>query len=61
MVTDSKEFKGIDPENVEKVIQDEDTTVTYDKPIDRKDNDIQSLSKIREHIDNLQGSSFNWG
>ena len=55
MVTDSKEFTSIDPKNVEKVIKDQDTTLTFGKPIEIQNADIQLLSKIGEQKEN---SSF---
>ena len=52
MVTDSKEFTSIDPKNVEKVIKDQDTTLTFGKPIEIQNADIQLLSKIGEQKEN---------
>lgn len=48
MVTDSKELTSIDPKDVEKVIKDQDTTLTFGKPIEIKKDDVQLLSKIGE-------------
>jgi hypothetical protein len=52
MVTDSKEFPSIDPKNVEKVIKDRDTTLTFEKPlgIEIEKSDTQILSTIGEKI-----------
>lgn len=52
MVTDSKEFTSIDPKNVEKVIKDQDTTLTFGKPIEIQNADVQLLSKIGEQKEN---------
>jgi hypothetical protein len=59
VVTDSKEStKNINPKNIEKVLTNEDTTVTFGKPlVEIKKDDIQCLSGIGEHLEKSGGST----